>query len=98
MLHTGAKGGLMPRERNNMAKLHMVDGKIIEVTEDKAQAIYAVLNGTLKPRDAAQEEFCTNVSNVTFDTPKPRTEPLGKGYESFKRVGEQIKTRVKLNA
>lgn len=72
----------------------MIDGKTIEVTEDKAQAIYAVLNGTLKPRDAAQEEFCTNVSNVTFDTPKPRTEPLGKGYESFKQVGEQLKARV----
>ena len=77
-----------------MAKLHMIDGKTIEVTEDKAQAIYAVLNGTMKPRDAAQEEFCTNVSNVTFDTPKPRTEPLGKGYESFKQVGEQLKARV----
>lgn len=84
----------MLRERSSMAKLHMVDGKIIEVTEDKAQAIYAVLNGTMKPRDAAQEEFCTNVSNVTFDTPKPRTEPLGKGYESFKQVGEQLKARV----
>lgn len=77
-----------------MAKLHMIDGKTIEVTEDKAQAIYAVLNGTMKPRDAIQEEFCTNVSNVTFDTPKPRTEPLGKGYESFKQVGEQLKARV----
>jgi hypothetical protein len=60
------------------AILYMVDGSTIEVTEDKAQAIYAVLNCTLEPRDAAQEEFCIKVSNISFNEEKPHPKPLGK--------------------
>lgn len=77
-----------------MAKLHISDGKVVEVSQEQAQAIYSVLTGTTKPQNATQAAFCEKVSNVTFDEEKPHTEDLGKGYASFQRVGTQLKERV----
>lgn len=78
-----------------MAKLHMLDGNIKEVSEEQAKAIYAVLIGTQKPQSHAQELFCANVSNVTFDEDKPLREPVkGKGYELFRKVGEGLKSKL----
>lgn len=80
-----------------MAKLHMVDGSTVEVSKEKAQAIYNVLIGAQKPQSHAQELFCTNVSNVTFDEEKPLSKPVkGKGYKSFRKMGESIKHRARL--
>ena len=78
-----------------MAKLHMLDGNIKEVSEEQAKAIYAVLMGTDKPQNATQAAFCETVSNVTFDEVKLPREPVkGKGYEAFRKVGEGLKSRL----